>query len=173
MSSYIHDLKIGDMICAQHNAAGWYRCEIKGIKKLSDEDYDYEFDIYYVDFGDSAYIKSFEARMLLERFNELPCYGIQCTLNGVEPIEDDFWSNEAVDFFEDVTHSCKWVVLNAKLIASKEEFNKTIPISFVLIFFIDSCKFIHSSYLSLFSGDIISSSIFKFSSIVIKLFFLK
>ena len=116
------------MICAQHNAAGWYRCEIKGIKKLSDEDYDYEFDIYYVDFGDSAYIKSFEARMLLERFNELPCYGIQCTLNGVEPIEDDFWSNEAVDFFEDVTHSCKWVVLNAKLIASKEEFNKTIPI---------------------------------------------
>ena len=116
------------MICAQHNGKGWYRCEIKGIKKLGDEN-DFEIDVYFVDFGDSIYIKSYEGRMLLERFNELPCFAIQCTLNGIEPIEEDYWSPDTVDFFEEITHSCKWVVLDAKLIGyNTKDFEKKVPI---------------------------------------------
>ena len=121
------------MICAQHNANGWYRCEIKGITKLADigDDYysdGYELDVFYVDFGDSAYIKSNEARVLLEKFNKLPCYGIQCTLHGIEALNDDYWSKESIDFFEDITHSCGWISLNAKLIGYKDSSTKKIPI---------------------------------------------
>ncbi len=133
---YVNDFKIGDIICAHHNAKGWYRCEIKGVRKLennkidsNNNDDDFEIDVYYIDFGDSAYIKKCEARMLLAQFNELPCYAIQCTLNGVEPVnEEGAWNNDAIDFFEEVTYSCKWKILNAKLIGFKEEFGNRVPI---------------------------------------------
>ena len=116
----IEEFKVGDMICAQHNAKGWYRCEIKGIIQLNNNEGDYEIDVYYVDFGDSAYIRLNEARMLLEQFNKLPCYAIQCTLNGIEPLNSDGWTVEAVDKFEDLVYSCQWVKLNAYVIGCKE-----------------------------------------------------
>jgi tudor domain-containing protein 2 len=111
---------IGDLVAARFNGTGWYRGEIKTIVKreeLSDTNNNTTFsdntaveqdneliDLYYVDFGDSAYVEKSALRKLLTEFVELPCQAIQCSMNDIEPSESDKWNESAVDFFEDITY---------------------------------------------------------------------
>ncbi len=114
------------MVAAPFNGSGWYRGEIKDIvprnddwkadrnnNNQSDEDL---IDLYYIDFGDSAYVEQSSTRKLLREFNELPSQAIRCSLDNVEPADTDRWSDSAINFFEDITYSCQWKELKARLV---------------------------------------------------------
>jgi hypothetical protein len=153
-------LKIGDMIAAPFNGSGWYRGEIKDIvckddwisdnnnnnKNDRNETSAERIDIYYVDFGDSAYVEKSAIRRLLKDFNELPCQAVRCSLDNIEPATDnkDDWSEDAINFFEDITYSCQWKELKAKLDYFKEtRGNQLIP-SIKLYDLVDVSKLTHA-----------------------------
>lgn len=74
-------------------------------------------DVYYVDFGDSDYLKLSEIRKLPDRFYELPLQAIECALDDIQLVEDEEeWSEDAIDYFEEITYSGLWKTLELKLI---------------------------------------------------------
>lgn len=115
----IEELKIGQMVAGNFNGESWHRAEIKGFKskKNSQNQMDKLIDVYYVDFGDSAYLDIKEIRKLPENFYELPLQAIECSLADVELNElDEYWQEDVINEFEDIVHSCKWKPLQMKLV---------------------------------------------------------
>lgn len=79
----------------------WYRVEIKGIETKKNKKI---VDVYFVDYGDMAYIDLKHLRKLPEQFYEVPLQAIKCQLDGVSPWPsdpDEFWTEEAIACFED------------------------------------------------------------------------
>lgn len=73
-------------------------------------------DVYYVDFGDSDYLKLSEVRKLPDRFYELPLQAIECALDDIQLAENEAeWPEDAIDYFEEITYSGLWKTLELKL----------------------------------------------------------
>lgn len=101
----------------------WQRAEIKGIKySNSSTDSEYEnsesssllIDVYFVDFGDSNYLPASHLRFLLDEFYELPLQAVECCLHGIKAHK---WTDEALDFFEQLVYSNS---LKLKLVEMQE-----------------------------------------------------
>lgn len=63
-------------------------------------------DIYYIDQGVSDYVKLKDMKRLATRFYETPMQAIECALDDIATVRDDWsaddddWSDEAIQFFE-------------------------------------------------------------------------
>ena len=105
-------------------ANSWHRAEIKGFKskKNRKNQMDKLVDVYYPDFGDSAYLSLKDLRKLPGKFYELPFQAIECSLDGVALYEhDQYWSEEAILHFEENVYSCKWKPLQLTLLTFKDD----------------------------------------------------
>lgn len=110
------------MIAGNFNGESWHRAEIKGFKsKKSKNQMDKLIDVYYVDFGDSAYLDIRDIRKLPEQLYKLPLQAIECSLADVELNErDEYWKEDAIIDFEDIVYSCKWKPLEMKLVKNSD-----------------------------------------------------
>ncbi|KAL4233290.1 Far upstream element-binding protein 3 [Mactra antiquata] len=110
------NVKKGDIIAAPfENDKTWYRAKVMDVKD------DQRLDVFYLDYGDSAYIDSSTARSLRDDFLTLPFQAIECCLAGVK--SNGEWSEAAFEKFECLTYCAKWKVL----IAEAVNFTNSIP----------------------------------------------
>lgn len=101
-------VKIGELVAAPfENDHGWYRARVMDINK------DSEIDVFYVDYGDSAYLKLDQLRKLRSDFTTLPFQAIECQMEGIKPVGED-WTEEMFEKFEELSYCAKWKVVIAK-----------------------------------------------------------
>lgn len=78
--------------------------------------------MYFVDYGDSAYADLNTLYKLESRFYDLPLQAIKCKLDDIKPVDDESsWTEEAIDYFEEITYSCKWKVLKLQVVDSSQK----------------------------------------------------
>ena len=110
----VDDVKVGTIVACRYNTSSdWHRAEVKEIRKGGEgESGEPYLDIYYIDYGESAFAKLASVRRLEARFMSLPPQAIECALANCESTMSGAptsWSEEAVVFFERATHSCRWI----------------------------------------------------------------
>ncbi|XP_045179125.2 tudor and KH domain-containing protein-like [Mercenaria mercenaria] len=99
----------GDIVAAPfENDKTWYRAKVMDIINQS------ELDLFYVDYGDSAYMASSLVKPLSSEYLTLPFQAIECRLAGLKPNGE--WTEEAFNKFEALTYCAKWKVLQAKAV---------------------------------------------------------
>ena len=123
----IEDVQIGTLVAGYFNNSSWHRAEVKGFKSVQQyptDPTDPLVDVFFVDFGDSDYLKLSELRKLPQRFHELPLQAIECSLDDLALNENETsWSDDAVDYFEEISYSCQWKALELKLIKYSTDVN--------------------------------------------------
>ncbi|KAM6180365.1 tudor domain-containing protein 15 [Erethizon dorsatum] len=94
--------KPGMFCCARYSKDRcFYRALITEIN-------DRKIDVYFLDYGNTDSIPSFDVKILLSEFCELPALAMCCSLAHVIPVED-LWVKAAVDYF-------KKIVLNKEIL---------------------------------------------------------
>lgn len=113
--SVLSSVKVGDIVAAPfENDRTWYRAKVMDVDNST-------LDLFYVDYGDSAFMDSTQVKPLSPEYLTLPFQAIECRLSGVKPKGE--WTEEAFNKFEDLTYCAKWKVLIAKAI----KFTGSIP----------------------------------------------
>ncbi|CAH0563943.1 unnamed protein product [Brassicogethes aeneus] len=106
----LDEIKAGDLVAGifQYDNK-WYRAEV-----ISVDDKTKSADLYYVDYGDTDTVDSKEIYELRTDFLSLNFQAIQCHLSRVAPVGEN-WSLEAIDKFEEWTHTAQWKKLSARI----------------------------------------------------------
>lgn len=116
----IDEVKVGMIVAGSGpDNASWQRVKVNGFKEIKNTKM---VDGCYVDHGDSAYLDVRHLRKLPAQFFELPHQAIECKLQDVHlSIKDEFWSNDAVDYFEKITDAFYKKTLLLTFVESREE----------------------------------------------------
>ncbi|XP_027883714.1 tudor and KH domain-containing protein isoform X1 [Xiphophorus couchianus] len=100
---------VGDIVAAPYRDYNtWNRARVLGFLGSG------LVDLYYVDFGDNGELSRDSLRPLRSDFLSLPFQAIECSLAGVRP-KGEFWTEAALDIFEQLTYCANWRPLQAKL----------------------------------------------------------
>ncbi|XP_033725770.1 tudor and KH domain-containing protein-like [Pecten maximus] len=103
---------VGDFVAALYERDNsWYRAQVMGVDGR-------QLDLYFLDYGDSGYADVSDVRLLRDDFLLLPFQAIQCCLGEIK-VKGQDWSEDAVNFFEDITYTAKWKVIMAKRTGTK------------------------------------------------------
>lgn len=97
----------------------WYRAK---VVKITVDDYDesqIESQVEFLDFGLSESKDLSELFSLKPEFLKLKFQSISACLAQVKPVEDNQWSNQALDDFETLTHSAQWKPICAQIVKYK------------------------------------------------------
>lgn len=79
-------LEIGQIVAAPFNQDDkWYRAEVKAVEPNDVNEEESQVDLYYVDYGDSDYVKKSKIMQLRTDFLKLRFQAIECTLANVKP----------------------------------------------------------------------------------------
>eukprot|EP00057_Strongylocentrotus_purpuratus_P031816 XP_785759.1 PREDICTED: tudor and KH domain-containing protein [Strongylocentrotus purpuratus] len=115
-------LQIGEIVAApfSHDQM-WYRTRILGF--LDDD----MLDLYFVDYGDSEATPKSSVCTLRDDFLVLPFQAVEFSLANSFPAVGDQWTEEAIDYFEQLTHVAKWKPLQAKIMDYQSTDIGTIP----------------------------------------------
>jgi hypothetical protein len=105
-----------------YHGGEWHRAEVLNTKPNPNSD---EIDVYYVDYGDSDYVKLEGIRKLDIEFYSLPFQAIECSLSDIQINDtnnsDKFeWSEADLSLFEDLVYSCKWKKLKLEFVEKKD-----------------------------------------------------
>ncbi|CAD5120174.1 unnamed protein product [Dimorphilus gyrociliatus] len=94
-------LAIGDMVAGRFEFDDkWYRARVNDIA-------DNKIDLYFVDYGDSEWVRFPEdVRKLPKAVENCEYQAVECCLANVIPIDE--WTDEASQFFEELTACAKW-----------------------------------------------------------------
>lgn len=120
----IKELAVGQIVTAPFPIVDnrWYRGEVRAIEPNEQDVSESRVDLYYVDYGDSEYLKQRELFQLRTDFLTLRFQAIECNLANVKPSGDgDKWSEQATDLFEELCHVAQWRPMLAKVITFKEK----------------------------------------------------
>lgn len=127
----LKSVSVGDLVAASFQYdEKWYRAEVLSLKP-SDGDNNLAqatpqenggagdqggevAQLYYVDYGDTDYVRCADLFELRTDFLQLHFQAIECHLAGVKPMEVD-WSDAAIDRFEELTHVAQWKRLSARI----------------------------------------------------------
>ncbi|XP_078064853.1 tudor and KH domain-containing protein-like, partial [Mustelus asterias] len=83
-------------------------------------------DLYYVDYGDNGKIPIARLQMLRSDFLSLPFQAVECSLDEVQPIGEE-WSDEAMNCFESLTYCAEWKTLLARICSYSQSGGVTRP----------------------------------------------
>ncbi|XP_059617572.1 tudor and KH domain-containing protein homolog [Phlebotomus argentipes] len=102
----------------------WYRAEVVAILPNEFNDGKVVLDIYFVDYGDSAYVETNEIFQLRTDFLTLRFQAIECFLANVKPASIDNstdWSPRSTRRFEELTHVAQWRKLLSRVVNYREK----------------------------------------------------
>jgi hypothetical protein len=109
-----------------YHGGEWHRAEVINTKPYPNSD---EVDVYYVDYGDSDYVKLEALRKLDKEFYFLPLQAIECSLSDIQindannnKNEKLEWSEADLSLFEDLVYSCKWKKLKLEFVEKINSF---------------------------------------------------
>ena len=92
-------IRLNQVCCARYSAdAAWYRAIVKKVSVGQN------YEVQFVDFGNSELLPSSEIRDLTSTFRQLPISSVNCVLHGTRPRgEKSSFDNDAIQKFEDLT----------------------------------------------------------------------
>uniref|UniRef100_A0A6B2EDB9 Putative kinase anchor protein n=1 Tax=Phlebotomus kandelakii TaxID=1109342 RepID=A0A6B2EDB9_9DIPT len=102
----------------------WYRAEVVAILPNEFQDGKVILDIYFVDYGDSAYVETSDVFQLRTDFLTLRFQAIECFLANVKPntIDNSLeWSARSIERFEELTHVAQWRKLLSRVVSYREK----------------------------------------------------
>uniref|UniRef100_A0A1L8DLS9 Putative kinase anchor protein n=1 Tax=Nyssomyia neivai TaxID=330878 RepID=A0A1L8DLS9_9DIPT len=102
----------------------WYRAEVIAIQPNEYQSDKIVLDIYYVDYGDSAYVETTDVYQLRTDFLTLRFQAIECFLANVKPASIDnssIWDKRSVHRFEELTHVAQWKKLLSRVVSYREK----------------------------------------------------
>ncbi|GAB0100104.1 Tudor domain-containing protein [Sergentomyia squamirostris] len=102
----------------------WYRAEVVAILPNEFNDGKVVLDIYFVDYGDSAYMDPSDVFQLRTDFLTLRFQAIECFLANVRPASIDNsteWETRSVERFEELTHVAQWRKLLSRVVSYREK----------------------------------------------------
>uniref|UniRef100_A0A1B0D8U1 Uncharacterized protein n=1 Tax=Phlebotomus papatasi TaxID=29031 RepID=A0A1B0D8U1_PHLPP len=102
----------------------WYRAEVVAILPNEFNDGKVVLDIYFLDYGDSAYVETSEVYQLRPDFLTLRFQAIECFLANVKPASIDNspqWNARAIERFEELTHVAQWKKLLSRVVSYREK----------------------------------------------------
>lgn len=113
----------GQLVAARFEPddATYYRAKVLGESETG------LLDLYFVDFGDNAFIDRDEVFKLRPDCETFPYQAVECGLYGVKPSDDKKWSEESLTMFEELSHCAQWKTLNAK-VSSKVDKQSGFPL---------------------------------------------
>ena len=95
------DAVAGKLCLAKHADGNWYRGYIK--QKCFNND-TWDFEVFFLDYGDSCTVQLQHLRVLSKQFSErLPFQAIACSLNGLGSTSGADWTEQNVDYFLSLT----------------------------------------------------------------------
>lgn len=126
----LQSISVGDLVAASFQYdEKWYRAEVLSLKPTTDKNGSEESQtqenggdgnhgevaqLYYVDYGDTDYVRCIDLFELRTDFLQLHFQAIECHLAGVKPMDVE-WSDDAIDRFEELTHVAQWKRLSARI----------------------------------------------------------
>ncbi|KAK2176141.1 hypothetical protein NP493_680g00019 [Ridgeia piscesae] len=89
--------KPGLFCVAKYEDDNWYRARILDVHTTADNTV--ECEVMYIDFGNCDIVPASKVLHILESSCKEPAQAICCSLHGIFPVEGDMWSEDASNFF--------------------------------------------------------------------------
>ncbi|NP_001089292.1 tudor and KH domain containing L homeolog [Xenopus laevis] len=103
------EIQVGGIVAAPFRSDNfWYRAKVLGFLENGN------VDLYFVDYGDNWETGQDNLFPLRHDFLSLPFQAIECGLSKISP-NGATWTEEALVYFEDLTHCALWKPLMAKI----------------------------------------------------------
>ncbi|KAK9505538.1 hypothetical protein O3M35_009566 [Rhynocoris fuscipes] len=120
----LNEVSLGQIVaCRVAEDNKWYRVEVCSHEPYREDNRDETtIDVFYVDYGDSAYIKLGDLYQLRADFLSLRFQAIECAMDGIFPNKDtpaDKWDEETVEMFEDMVYVGQWKAISAQVVRYK------------------------------------------------------
>lgn len=103
-------LKVGDVVASTFTPQDetWYRARVMDVQEKHPHD-DTEVTVFFLDFGgESVHKKKNLCNLKHDFLTALPFQAVESTLWNVLPIDDNDWSEEAVNAFSLAVHCSEW-----------------------------------------------------------------
>lgn len=127
----VTSLRLGDIVAAPFTTHDqtWYRVRVLEIIDRHPLD-ESDVKVYYLDFGGESTQKRKTLCSLKHDFLiALSFQAIECCLEGVLPVEGDEWTEEATDYFGEISHASEWIELLARPLEKKQNSEtKCVPV---------------------------------------------
>lgn len=124
-------LRLGDIVASPFTTHDqtWYRVRVLEIIERHPLD-ESDVKVYYLDFGGEAIQKRKTLCSLKHEFlTALSFQAVECCLDGVLPLQGDEWSEEATDYFGEISHASEWIELLARPLEKKQSSEtKCVPV---------------------------------------------
>lgn len=127
--SAITTLQVGTFCCAKYAADDcWYRVKIVAHVKANTA------TVCYIDFGNTAEVRTDQLFALDPQFATLPSLAIHCSLAAVQPLPAGSWSREAIQMFSTLVQGdgCSQVILTAKVAQGPASEDQSQPVQLYL-----------------------------------------
>ncbi|NXR51948.1 TDR15 protein, partial [Hippolais icterina] len=104
----LNELKVGDLIVAEHDAdCFYYRAVIKTLKSGN------SYEVEFIDYGNAAVVSSSKICRIPEKFLTVPRFSVHCFLSSVKSFPDKSWTKESAAYFartvSDKPVACKFL----------------------------------------------------------------
>ncbi|XP_073991717.1 tudor and KH domain containing protein papi isoform X2 [Rhodnius prolixus] len=119
----LNGITIGQIVaCRVVEDDKWYRVQVCGHEEYKETREETSVDVFYVDYGDSAYRKLGDLYQLRADFLSLRFQAIECAMDGIMPksgVAEDKWDEETVELFEDMVYTGQWKAISAQVVSYK------------------------------------------------------
>ncbi|NWV53619.1 TDR15 protein, partial [Daphoenositta chrysoptera] len=104
----LDELKVGDLIVAEHDAdCFYYRAVIKALKSGN------SYEVEFIDYGNAAVVSSSKICRIPEEFLTLPRFSVHCFLSSVKSVPGESWTKASAAYFartvSDKPVACKFL----------------------------------------------------------------
>lgn len=115
-------VSVGQVVAAVFRHDGrWYRARVHDVRPNEYDATQQVADVFFLDYGDSEYVSIYELCELRADLLRLRFQAMECFLAGVRPrSDDDIWSPEAIERFENLVHVARWQPLLSKTCTYKK-----------------------------------------------------
>lgn len=120
----LKEVKKGQIVASQFHDEKWYRVEVFSVELDNNDPSKCQVDVFYVDYGDSAYYSLENLLELKPEFLQLKFQAIEASMAGIQP-KNGHWEEAAIEAFEDMVYSAQWKLMLAQVVCHKTKENST------------------------------------------------
>nr|XP_024216731.1 tudor and KH domain-containing protein homolog isoform X1 [Halyomorpha halys] len=125
----LKEVKTGQIVASRfEHDKKWYRVEVFSVEINETNPDENKVDVFYVDYGDSAYYPLKELYELKPDFLDLKFQAIEVSMAGIESKNGgEDWDEASVDAFEDMVYPAQWKAMLVQVVGYKETTLATHP----------------------------------------------
>ncbi|CAH1406294.1 unnamed protein product [Nezara viridula] len=125
----LKEVKPGQIVASRFEHDNkWYRVEVFSVEIDETNEDECKVDVFYVDYGDSAYYPLRDLYELRPDFLDLKFQAIEVSMAGIESKNGgEEWDEPAIDAFEDMVYPAQWKAMLVQVVSYKKSTMATRP----------------------------------------------